>query len=292
MFETWRVGVVINATSNVARIMGEGARATMSSTARITENSAALRVNAARQAALREQMAQTNRYASIAKAGFTALAVAAGGAIYEGIKGAADLQQAMMSVAVATNTATNQMGAFYKMAFQVSGSTAQNATTIAREMAMAASSGLGNPKQLMSAFPRMARAADVMWLSPKQIDPVESIKQMSTLSHLFGVYSGKSYQNMLDRTVQMMFAQPEGVQQIINQGRMFIGAGLGRGVTQDDLFKQTLTLGQTGFLKGRGGAGLARVIEYLAGAESVTDHMSKVRRDALRQSACLTTRAN
>lgn len=276
---SWVVSAIIRASSNVPEIMAAATRATMGTNAAIERQNIALRSNAAQQAALRGQIQRTKAVQSILTAGFTTLAVVSGAAIYTGVKGAADLQNAMMSVAVATGRATNHMQDFYNMAFRVSGMTAQSVTTIAQEIAMAASSGLNDPRQLKTAFPRIAKAADVMWLSPKHLDPVQSVKQMSTLAHLFGAYSGTPLQHMLDRATQMMFVQPESLQAMIAQGRMFIPAALSRGVSEEDIWKSSMTMGQTGFLKSRGGSGLARVIEYLGGASALTGHLSK-RQDA------------
>ena len=73
-----------------------------------------------------------------------------------------------------------------RLVISTSNVTAQSAVTIAGELAAAASSGLNNPARLRAAFPQLARAADVMWLGPKHLDPTESVTQLAKLSHLFG----------------------------------------------------------------------------------------------------------
>lgn len=280
-YESWSVGVFIRATSNAARMFTETGNAASRANTVIGTHNSLLRTTAQRQAALRNQIALTNQIAGVASMAFKGLAVASGAAIFTGVKGAAELQSAMTNVAIATHTATDKMGAFYAMAFRMSGMTAQSVSTIAQEMATAASSGLGNPRQLMAAFPAMAKAADVLWLSPKHLDPVDSIRQMATLSHLFGMYSGPGYQHMLDRAVQMMYVQPESLQALLTQGRQFIGPALARGVTEDDIFKMAMTMGQTGFLRSRGGSEIARVIEYLSGAATITGHLSRAQHAAM-----------
>jgi hypothetical protein len=209
-----------------------------------------------------------------------ALALAGGAAIVYGIKGAADMQRELTSTAIALRMNPNSP-ILPRMAFNVSGMTAQDASTISREMAMAATSGLNNPKSFQQAFTRIAKAADVLWMSPKHIDPVEAVKEMSTLSHLFGQYQGPKFQHMLDRATEMMYVQPEALKQLVMQGRLFVGAGLSRGVSEEDLFKQAMIMGQTGNLRSRGGSGLARVIEYLSGAATVTGHLSRVQHNAM-----------
>lgn len=208
-----------------------------------------------------------------------ALALAGGAAMVYGIKGAADVQRELTSTAIALRMKHAQP--LVPMAYQVSGMTAQDATTIAREMAMAATSGLNNPQYFRQAFTRIAKAADVLWMSPKHINPVEAVKEMSTLAHLFGTYQGPAFQHMLDRATQLMYVQPEALSKLISQGRMFIPAALARGVSEDDVFQQAMIAGQTGFLKGRGGAGIARVVEYLGGAATITGHLSRIQHAAM-----------
>jgi len=282
-FETWSVAATISATSNVASVMSSATKATLIANSAINQQNVALRTNAARAAALRQQIAKTQAVQHVATAGFTTLAAVSGAAIYEGVKGAADLQAAMTNVAIATGRATNNMSDFYQLAFKMSGQTAQSVTTIASEMAVAASGGLGDPKQLKRLFPTIAKAADVMWLSPKHLEPVDTVRTLSTFAHVMGAYKGLNMEHMLNRATQLMFVQPEALQAVITQGRRFIGPALHRGVSEDDIFKQTLAMGQTGFLRGHGGAGLANILNYLSGAESVTSHQSKVRRQAFGQ---------
>lgn len=210
------------------------------------------------------------------------MALAGAGFSAYGIYGAAQLERALTSVGIATNA--NSQGAMQRyaaLAFKTSGITAQDVNTIAGEMAMAATSGLNDPRKLEDAFTRIAKAADVLWMSPKHIDPVDAVKSMSQLSHMFGIYSGKPLQHMLDRAAEMMFVQPEALSNLVTQGRMFISSGVGHGVSEDDIFKQAMTMGQTSFLRGRGGAGLANVIEYLGGASTITGHLSKVQHGAM-----------
>jgi TP901 family phage tail tape measure protein len=198
-----------------------------------------------------------------------------------GIVQAAKFELAMTGVSAATGATTAQFARLKGMAMSVSGITAQSNVTIASEMAAAASSGLNDPKRLMAAFPQMAKAADVMWLSPKHIDPVGAVTAMAKFSHLFAAYSGKPLHEMVDRATRLMYTQPENLQAAVTQGRMFIGPALRYGVSMHDIFTQLNTMGQTGYLRGRGGSGLARYMEYLMGAESLTSHMSKVRRASM-----------
>ena len=210
-----------------------------------------------------------------------AFAVGGGAVIVSAIDQAAKFQLAMTSVRAATGATNDEFAKMARLVIATSGVTAQSSTTIAGELAAAATSGLNQPSRLMSAFPQLARAADVMMLSPKHIDPIEAVTQLSKLSHLFAAYSGQPFHDMVDAATRLMFTQPENLSKLINQGRLFIPIALSSGVSMKDIFTETMTMGQTGLLTGRGGSGLARYIEYMGGAESITSHLSKVRRAAL-----------
>jgi hypothetical protein len=190
-----------------------------------------------------------------------------------GIAGAAGMQKSAIAAGIAGSTNNPQQ--LYAEMLKVSGQTAQSTDTIGREYAMASSSGMTQQQLLQkdaggsSAFERMAKAADVLWMSPKNIDPVESIRQMTQLAHLFGAYKGAPLQHMLDRSTQLMYLQPEALQNVLTQGKYVVGQGLARGVSEEDMFDQILTMGQTGLLRGRGGSGLARVMGYLTGGSTV-----------------------
>jgi|GEM_PF-4635291 TP901 family phage tail tape measure protein len=261
------VGIAIRFTSNGVLTMERLAAATAGANARLNEQTAAL----ARQQAAMQRMR-----------GMVAGGIAIGGAaaIIASIKAAADLQIAMVNVRAATGASADEFDRLQRMVVATSGITAQSATTIARELGAAASAGLNQPGRLLSAFPQIAKAADVLWLSPKNIDAVESVTQMSKLSHLFAAYSGKPLAEMIDQAVRLMYTQPENVSKLINQGKYFIPAGLSLGVSMHDLFLEAQTMGQTGLLTGRGGTGLARYLEYLAGSPSITEFRSKVQRKA------------
>ena len=211
-----------------------------------------------------------------------AIAVAGAAFIVDSVKNAAQLQLAMTSVNIATGASISQMDQMRRLVLQTSGVTAQSATTIAQELAASASSGLNRVDRLMSAFPQIARAADVLMFSPKHLDPTQSATQLSQLSHLFGAYSGAPLHNMIDAAVRMMYVQPEALNKLIAQGKQFIPVALGLGVPQQDIFTEATSMGQTGFLQGRGGAGIARFIEYMAGAPMLTAHLSAARRAGMK----------
>lgn len=280
MFESWMVGIAFRATSNVARVMSQSSQATDVANRSLSRQNTLLEEHRKKVLAARAAIA-----GGIAFGGALAIGV--------GIKQAADLQQAMTSVGIATGLAGDQLQRFYGLALNLSNITAQSVTTIAQEMSAAATSGLNSPGRLFSAFPEIAKAADVLMLSPKHIDPVQAVTQMSTLAHLFAAYKGKALHDMIDAGARMMFVQPENMDAIVRQGRMFIPEAMSLLTGHDNspasvrnamsqIFTQLMTMGQTGFLKSRGGSGIARFMEFLMGAENLTNHMSKARRNALK----------
>ena len=86
---------------------------------------------------------------------------------------------------------------------------------------------------------------------------------------------------MVDAATRLMYTQPETLSKLINQGKLFIPMALGAGVGMNSIFTEAMTMGQTGLLSGRGGAGLARYIQYMVGGATLTSHLSKARRAAL-----------
>jgi hypothetical protein len=270
MMESWAVGVFIKATSNLATVMTGGAASTARLNGALSSQNALL----ARRTELLRQVSMTQQSARFATAAFATLGMAAGAAIYAGVRGAADLQSAMISVGISTNTASSKMADFYALVMKVSGVTAQSATTIGGELAVAAAAGLTNPKQLQSAFPQIAKAADALWVAGKatgrSINPQQAVLALSQLTHLFGAYSGAPLADMLNKAVEAFFVQPEAINRIVMQGKMFIPLALSAGISTGDIWDQILMMGQSGYLRGRGGSGVRMSLQRMLGASSGT----------------------
>lgn len=278
-FGSWVVESVIRFSTNGPEVMARLSRATAGATTQVGRLTGAVDLQTA--SLLRNQLASEK--AALAHTKFMAKLAGAGALVGAAITGigideAAKLQTALLSAKIATGSS-----GWRGLAAQMSSVTAQSVTTIAQEIAKSASSGLTNPAQLRAAFPQIAKAADVLYLGPKHLDPVQSVGQLSQLAHLFGAYHGKSLATMLNKAVALQYVQPEALNRVLMQGKMFIPLALSAGVSANDLWGQILTMGQTGFLRGRGGAGLAMVIRYLSGATNITAHMSAARRLALYQ---------
>ncbi|MGA8475459.1 MAG: phage tail tape measure protein [Candidatus Cybelea sp.] len=239
----------------------------------IARNSLANESIALRQQRIMDQTAQKAGRMRAMVAG--AFALGGSAIIIAAIDQAAKFQQAMTSVQAATGASASQFAMMQRLAITTSGVTAQSSSTIASELAAAATSGLNRPGRLMAAFPQLARAADVMMLSPKHIDPVEAVTQLSKLSHLFGAYSGAPLHNMVDAATRLMFTQPESLTKLINQGKYFIPTALAAGISMKDIFTETMSMSQLGLMSGRGGTSLRSFIQFMLGSPMITEYRSK-----------------
>jgi hypothetical protein len=265
--ESWLISVMMRFTSNGARIMNELATQADVAAGKVDRITAAM---------------TRLRNASTMVAGGIAL-IGAAIDVY-GVSQAAKLELAMTGVYSATGASAKQRTQLFDMVTYISGVTAQSAVTIANEAFMAASSGLNNPDRLRAAFPQIAKAADVLWLStkgtPKAVDPVNATMQMVKLSHLFGAYSGKPLHDMVDFATRLMMVQPDSLSKVVTQAKYFVPTAIAAGVDlhhipTSDLAMALASMGQTGLLQGRGGTGLARYIEYMMKAPVMTAHLSK-----------------
>lgn len=284
--ESWLISVMMRFVSNGSRVMNEIANVTGSANARIDEHTR--KVN--------EATAAWNRFnLATVKAGtmFAGGAALVGiGAIAYGINQAAKLQLAMQGVYAATGTMHNaaMQKRLFDMVVGTSGITAQSATTIANEAYMLGSGGLNNPKQLLAAFPQIAKAADVLWLStmgtPKAVNPVDAATQMLKLSHLFGDYQGKPLHDAIDAMVRLQMVQPDALAKVVTQAKYFVPTAIAAGVNlqnlpQSDLLALMASGGQLGLMSGRMGTGLARYIQYMEKAPVLTAHLSANQRASM-----------
>ena len=284
--ESWMISIIMRMTSNSAQVMNEIANVTGNANARIDAHTR--KVNEATAAWERFNLATVKAGTMFAGGG----ALVGAAAMVYGINQAAKLQLAMQGVYASTGTAKNPLmqKKLFDMVVGTSGITAQDATTIAKEVYMVASSGLNNPTRLMAAFPEIAKAADVLQLStmgtPKAVDPVEAATQMMKLSHLFGAYQGKPLHDMIDAAVRLQMVQPDALSKVVTQAKYFVPTAIAAGVDmknlpQSDLITMLASMGQTGLMQGRGGTGLARYMEYMEKALTLTSHLSKIQRASM-----------
>ncbi len=281
--ESWMISILMRFSSNGASIMNEIANVTGSANSRIDAHTR--KVNEATAAWERFNLA-TVKAGTMFAGGF---ALAGGAAIVYGVNQAAKLQLAMTGLFALTGTLHNaaMQKRLFDMVVSTSGITAQSATTIATEASMVGSGGLNDPKLLLAAFPQIAKAADVLWLStmgtPKAVNPVEAATQMLSLAHLFGDYQGKPLHDAIDAMVRLQMVQPAALQKVLTQAKYFVPTAIAAGVDlhnlpQSDLLALMASGGQLGLMSGRMGTGLARYIQYMEKAPVMTAHLSAAQR--------------
>jgi hypothetical protein len=278
MVGSWVVASVIRFSSNGEAVMTRlSSSAKMANTTfqrqqgQITANEAAMRRYQTRMAAVRAE--QIRLMQSTAALG----AVIMGALVVTGVSDAAKLEKAMTGVAIATGTAADKYGDLRKaqlaQVMNVSGTTAQSNVTIANEMAMAARSGLNDPKKLQGAFKQIAMLADVQWMAQGQ-NPVETVKLATQFAHFFNAYSGKPLQNMLDDVNRLMFMMPEKMQNLVTQGKYFIPNAISLGIDEKTIMAQLAIMGTTGFLQSKGGTSLNNLILRALGSAALNNHLT------------------
>jgi len=269
--------------SNGSQVMNEIANVTGGANSRLDEHTR--KVNEATAAWGRFNSATIKAGTMLAGGG----ALVGVAAIAYGINQAAKLQLAITGVYASTGTLHNpaMQKRLFDMVVGTSGVTAQSATTIANEAYMLGSGGLNDPKFLLSAFPQIAKAADVLWLStmgtPKAVNPVDAASQMLSLAHLFGDYQGKPLHDAIDAMVRLQMVQPAALSKVLTQAKYFVPTAIAAGVNlqnlpQSDLLALMASGGQLGLMSGRMGTGLARYIQYMEKAPVMTAHLSAAQR--------------
>lgn len=241
----------------------------------------------------KSQMAELNaqrasvggQVSGLVTAGAVGLGLASGAALVTGVEGAAKLQLAMQTVAEATGATTDQLAKLNAMVLDTSDVTAQSADTIAREMAAAATAGLSSFGRLYSAFPQIARFVDVQWFRAqsqgRNIDPAELTSIGVQFAHYFQAYSGAALTNMLNDLNRIMFTQPEAMQRLLTQGKYFIPLATRLGMSEPQIMDMLASMGQTGFLRGKGGTGVQNTLLGAINVATMTAHLQGARLKAL-----------
>lgn len=219
-------------------------------------------------------------------------ALVAGGAALGGaaligasIADAAKLQLAMSSVRLSSNASPSQAAALQQLVLRVSGMTAQSASTTAQEMATASRAGLGSYHRLNALFPLLAKFADVQYFQAKargQSLPVtEAVSIGTQFAHLFQAYTPASMSNMLEWLTKVQNIQPEAMQRLLMQGKYFIPLARTLGMTTPQAFTLLAAMGQTGFLRGRGGTSIENALYGAINSVAITGHLQTAKAKAL-----------
>lgn len=276
MFESWKIGVLIQANSNVARIMGEATKATLMTNNAIGKHGEVLKKAAAQQLAYREQIQKTQAVSRVASAGFSALALVTGAAIYTGIKGAADLETAMTGIAIATHATRQQMEMLRNVAFDISASTAQSVVDSANVMQIMASSGINNANQLAAIAKPAALFADVQFLKSRgQTSFDDAARQAIQIAHLFQAYTPAKITPILNQLSQLSFMMPDNLNRFLTQAGYYMPVFRRLGVRDNDSLALGAFLDRMGLGRGKGGTGLQQFALHLMGSLQNTAHQQK-----------------
>lgn len=251
-FSAWRVAVVITGANLAGPAFGS-----LSSQAA----GANQRINATKASILSLRAAALASFAAIGAA-----------MIKDGVESAAQLQIAMRNVGNATGATQKQLEGLRRTVLDVSGATAQSAVTIAQEMAQFARSSAFSPNQIQSLFPLVARFADVQFLS-RGADPVQAVKQGVQMAHYFKAWDPASMGVMLDQLNRLMNVQGEDMGAVVRQAKYFVPMATSLGLTTQQIMQYLALMGQTGFLLGRGGTGMERVLLGAINAPALTANM-------------------
>jgi TP901 family phage tail tape measure protein len=284
-WDMWSVGVTITAATNADKMFTSiGNQARMAS---INADIAAGSINKAGAAAQRNQLklaAANQRLGQMAGMASGAVAVLGGILMTHGVTAAAQMELAMTTVGVATGATTDQMKTLGDMVVHVSGLTAQSASTIAQEMATAARAGLNSFDRLRQSFTQIAKFADVQYFAAKaagrNADPVEMVSVAAQFSHYFQSYSEQSkvpLSHMLDDLGKVMFSQPEAIQRLLAQGKYFIPLATRLGMPEPEVMDFLASMGQTGFLRGKGGTGVQNTLLGAINVATMTAHLQGAR---------------
>jgi hypothetical protein len=215
--------------------------------------------------------------------------LAIGGALAIGaaVNQAAKFQLAMTSVGNTLGTNPSQMRFLQQMALRTSGVTAQSATTIAQEMAMGASAGIGSFSRMKALFPLLARFADVQYFMAKargqDLSPQDAVGTGAQFAHLFQAYSPAKMAPMLEWITKLQTVSPEPLSRALTQARYFIPLGNILGLKMGQEFELLASMAQTGFLRGRGGSSLGRTFLGAINAATLTGHAQGRQAAALRE---------
>jgi hypothetical protein len=103
-------------------------------------------------------------------------------------------------------------------------------------------------------------------------------------AHYFQAYSEQSkvkLSTMLDKLNALMFTQPEDINKLLTQGKYFIPLATRLGMPVDQIMGFLASMGQTGFLRGKGGTGIQNTLLGAINVATMTSHLQGARLSAL-----------
>ncbi|MDE2099940.1 MAG: hypothetical protein KGL39_21990, partial [Patescibacteria group bacterium] len=204
------------------------------------------------------------KYEKLRLAIYGATALVGAAAIGYGVDQAGKFHLAMTDVALTLSATAQQRSVLENLAFQQAQITHISPAEAAQEEAMVARAGAGNFQRMQSMFPALSQFAAVQtYLSQargQELNVRDAIEYGMQFAHLFQAYTPDAMHHMVEGMTKVMMNQPEALSRLVSQGKYFIPLGTALGMDQEQIMQILVMMGQTGFLKGRGGTAIQNAI--------------------------------
>lgn len=221
-----------------------------------------------------QKMSQSmNNTASVVRGGLLkamdAVGVASAVAFATGIKGAADMQDAMNQLSVTLGRPVAQLGAFQAAAVSMSKVTAQSVSSslnILRQMA-----NLGIPEKSIIPLSRpMSLFADVAYLGRFKTPFEDSVAAAVRIAHDMGIYEEAPMRKVLTTLAKASQVSGHSIPESLSQIKYFAPGFHQAGVAPDDIINLYALLDRMGYGAGRGGTGLNMIMKNLVSPRGQT----------------------
>jgi len=268
MFSAWNVGINLRTVSNFSLVA-----ANISRQAAMTERSVGgLRTKisgvGASATEARSRISGLARTASVADRSFTAFGLVAGASLAIGIKGAADLQSAMIQTALASKLGSVEMEKFHTTAMRMSDSTAQSVTQSMELLRTLATSGINKPAELQALAMPIARFADTQFLGKNHVAFNDSAAMSAKIAHMLGARTAAELTPVLDQLYRMSNDMPDSIALAANQLKQFAPFFKAAHVDNQTILNLQATADRMGMGGGYGGTGLGSMLKVLQTAPS------------------------
>jgi TP901 family phage tail tape measure protein len=219
------------------------------------------------QARVNALTSSTNRMATVARAGvqvFNTLGLAAAAATAIGIKGAADLQDAMAQTAVAMGKSTDEIDRrFTKLALRMSDATAQSVTNSMELLRTLATSGINDPNQMRQLAMPIALYADTQYLGKNHVAFNDSAALAAKISHQFGARTADQLKPILNTLFKISQDMPDSLQTAATQLGYYAATYTAAGVSATEVLQLQATLDRMGYGSRQSGRGMQMALRYL-----------------------------
>jgi len=203
------------------------------------------------------------------------------GGLHEGLTSATQMEMAMVTLQAVTGANAFQLEGLRNAAFTIADQTAQSATDVVKNLAIMASSGLGDPKRIISLARPIAQFADVQFYS-KGTSFKDSATQSIQMAHAFQAYSPEAIKPILEMLTKVSFAMPDSLARLQTQMGYYTSIFKGLGVSASDTIEAGALMDVAGLGKGKGGTALQNLTLNSMNSTALTKHVQTKRANALK----------